>query len=258
MGKYYVYRHVRVDKKEVFYIGIGTKYRKNYKCLTSEYNRAYAKYRSSAWKRIVNKTEYAIEIIFESNCRNEILNKEIEFIKIYGRRDLNKGTLVNHTDGGSGIKGYWFKSDELLKVSKSSKRFIRGKHSQAKPIWVYDLSGKFVGNFDCCINAAEYLNIGVSNISRHLRKLNKQSFGYRFFTVDKGKQIKSLDSFGAGSNLKKRVVYYDNDGKVVKSFSSATEAAKSLNKSKYSFGELVRVNSRLKIKRNVWCYDDIP
>ena len=36
-GKYYLYRHIREDKNEVFYIGIGTKNSK------VEYKRAFAK-----------------------------------------------------------------------------------------------------------------------------------------------------------------------------------------------------------------------
>ena len=39
----------------------------------------------------------------ESNNREFIIEKEKEFILIYGRKDLNKGTLVNFTDGGEGI-----------------------------------------------------------------------------------------------------------------------------------------------------------
>ena len=36
-----MYRHVRLDKNEVFYIGIGTKDSRDYRMHTSEYNRAF-------------------------------------------------------------------------------------------------------------------------------------------------------------------------------------------------------------------------
>lgn len=98
--KYYVYRHVRLDTNVPFYIGIGTKYYK-YHGHKSEYRRAYVGYKRTAfWNAITSKTDYKVDILFESNNLEEIKQKEIEFIKLYGRRNLNEGTLVNLTDGG--------------------------------------------------------------------------------------------------------------------------------------------------------------
>jgi len=101
INKYYVYRHVRLDTNEVFYIGIGTKNENDIK--NNFYTRAYSLYRNKHWKSIVDKTDYKVEILFESDDRKFIENKEIEFIALYGRKDLNKGTLVNLTDGGEGV-----------------------------------------------------------------------------------------------------------------------------------------------------------
>lgn len=104
-GKYFLYRHIRIDKNEVFYIGIGTKY---YGKLTHNeiYRRAYLKAsRNILWTRIINKTSYIIEIICESDSYDFIQEKEKEFISLYGRKDLNTGTLCNFTDGGEGQLG---------------------------------------------------------------------------------------------------------------------------------------------------------
>ena len=57
----YLYRHIRIDTNEVFYIGIGggNKYEKEL-----SYKRAYSKYdRNKYWKNITNKTNYIVEII---------------------------------------------------------------------------------------------------------------------------------------------------------------------------------------------------
>jgi hypothetical protein len=46
-GKYYLYRHIRIDNGQPFYIGIGSKiYKQNksFSTLRSEYSRAYTKY----------------------------------------------------------------------------------------------------------------------------------------------------------------------------------------------------------------------
>jgi hypothetical protein len=45
------------------------------------------------------------EILLEFDNRNDAIKKEIEFIKLYGRKDLGLGCLVNMTDGGEGACG---------------------------------------------------------------------------------------------------------------------------------------------------------
>lgn len=115
IGKHYLYRHIRLDIGEPFYIGIGTKRYKN-----SEYSRANIKsVRTNYWKNITNKTEYEVEILLESDDYEFIKQKEIEFIALYGRRDLGKGTLVNLTDGGDGSIGYIPSEDTIKKASNS-------------------------------------------------------------------------------------------------------------------------------------------
>lgn len=116
IGKYYLYRHIRLDTNQVFYIGIGSKRDSiNYQKIKTEYSRAYSKHeRSEYWKNIVSKYSYKIEIILESNDYEFIKQKEIEFIALYGRKDLKKGMLCNMTDGGDGIVNY-IASDELRK-----------------------------------------------------------------------------------------------------------------------------------------------
>jgi len=48
--------------------------------------------------------------VFETENEKEAFTKEVELIQLYGRRDLNTGTLFNRTDGGEGASGY-IKSD---------------------------------------------------------------------------------------------------------------------------------------------------
>jgi hypothetical protein len=100
MNQFYLYRHIRLDKNEVFYVGIGKK-AKEYNGHRTEYKRAYTSYkRTKFWKQIVNKTEYRVEIMLESDNLDFIKEREVEFISLYGRKDQKKGTLVNLTDGG--------------------------------------------------------------------------------------------------------------------------------------------------------------
>jgi hypothetical protein len=93
----YVYRHIRIDTGEVFYVGVG---------FDSKFKRAYSKQgRNNWWKGIVKKTDYEVEIIMYDLSISEAFKKEIEFIKIHGRKNLGLGTLCNLTDGGEGGLG---------------------------------------------------------------------------------------------------------------------------------------------------------
>ena len=121
-GKYYLYRHIRLDTNQVFYVGIGTKCTENFRFEKTEFRRAYAiSGRGLFWKKITNKSNYKIEVFIESNDYRFIKEKEIEFINLYGRRDLGTGTLVNHTNGGDGVQGRIISEDERKKISNTLK-----------------------------------------------------------------------------------------------------------------------------------------
>lgn len=118
--KYYLYRHIRDDKNVPFYIGIGSK-PSRIRGYSDEYKRAIDKNgRNAYWKRIVEKTTYAVEILFESNSLDEIIAKEIEFIALYGR-ERNGGTLCNLTDGGQSGSGRLYSEEYRKKCSDRMK-----------------------------------------------------------------------------------------------------------------------------------------
>lgn len=105
LREYFLYRHIRLDKNEPFYIGIGVK-PNEYVSEKIEFKRAFEKTnRNKHWKSITHKTNYKVEILFESNDENVIKEKEKEFIELYKRKDCCNGTLVNMTDGGDGSFG---------------------------------------------------------------------------------------------------------------------------------------------------------
>ena len=71
----YVYRHIRIDKNEPFYIGIGS---------DMTYKRAREKSRrSNLWNKIIAKSDYHVEILLDDITFDEAKLKEIEFIKLY-------------------------------------------------------------------------------------------------------------------------------------------------------------------------------
>ena len=106
-----LYRHIRLDKNEVFYVGIG-----------ENKKRAYNKRsRSIYWKRVASTSEYEIEFVFEDLTWKEACEKEKEFIALYGRKDLGTGTLVNLTDGGEGVPNMVRSKEWKLERSRAMK-----------------------------------------------------------------------------------------------------------------------------------------
>jgi len=111
----YVYRHIRLDKKEPFYIGIGND-------SDGKYSRANRKtYRSELWTRIITKTEYRVEILEDDLTWEEAQEKEMWWIRFYGRIDLKTGPLANLTDGGDGMVG-WKPTQETLDLLSSVRK----------------------------------------------------------------------------------------------------------------------------------------
>lgn len=107
-----VYRHIRLDTNEVFYVGIGTE------------ERAYTKRgRNRHWLNIANKCGYSVEITHTDLIREEAMAIEKYLIAFYGRKDLGLGPLVNMTDGGDGCLN---QSEETRKLRS---RIMKGENN---------------------------------------------------------------------------------------------------------------------------------
>jgi len=122
----YVYRHIRLDKNEPFYIGIGNQ---------PNHKRAYdySKNRiNKIWLDIVNKSEYEVEVLFDELSWEEACEKEKEFIALYGRKDLKTGSLANMTEGGDGVIGILFTDEHKRKIGEKSKGRIYSVETRKK------------------------------------------------------------------------------------------------------------------------------
>jgi hypothetical protein len=116
----YVYEHIRLDKNTPFYIGIGS---------DNMYKRANEKTRrNNLWKNIVNKTNYKVNILYDSITFQEAKIKEIELIKKYGRIDIGNGILTNMTDGGDGTLNKIYTEEYRNKLSIAAKKRDNSKN----------------------------------------------------------------------------------------------------------------------------------
>jgi len=196
-GRYYLYRHIRLDKNEPFYIGIGSK---SYARRLDGYDRAFCKTRTNYWKNIINKTNYEVEILLESDDIEFIIKKEIEFITLYGRKDLKEGNLVNLTNGGEGTYGrkYKYNQESIEKMRKSligrklsvehckniSKRMkgrvspMKGKHQTQK-----------------CIDAVRKANTGKVVTSETGEKIRQSKIGKPVPESTYSWRYKKIDQF---------------------------------------------------------------
>ena len=118
----FVYRHIRLDKNEPFYIGIG-----------SSVARCYTKQtRNKHWHSIVKHTPYRVDIIFDDISLDEAKEKEKEFIALYGKKS-NGGLLVNVTDGGDGCwgcKASEERKEQMRKFMTENNPFKGKKHNE--------------------------------------------------------------------------------------------------------------------------------
>lgn len=112
---YFVYRHLRADTGDLFYIGYGKK-RKRYASYKTEFARAFEiTKRSGFWDKIFKKHGREVEIVLDNLTYEEAVAKEIELIALYGRYK-NGGILCNLTDGGEGSLNFKHSPESLAKM----------------------------------------------------------------------------------------------------------------------------------------------
>jgi hypothetical protein len=202
--RYYLYRHVRIDKNEPFYIGIGTKQARTFNSAKSEYRRAYETSRKESyiWNNIVSKTNYEVQIIFESDDYNFIKGKEEEFISLYGRIDKNTGVLSNMTNGGDGFIGYVPSKEKIEK----HKLFMTGRKQSEEEKQKRNKSRKgYVHSEETKIKISNS-HKGKKTSKEHLEKLQKGQILANSKPIDQ----------------------YDLKGNFIRSWQSATFASKEI------------------------------
>lgn len=206
MFKYFIYKHVRLDKNEPFYIGIGTKPKK-FKTFEEEYTRAFRTSRSQLWQKIATKAGYKVEIIYQSNNYEDIKEMETLFINRYGRINKGTGPLANiiskDDENPYGLK---YRKEHLIHTTTGQPL------KTTKKIYMYDEFGNYIDYFYCIDEANRVLDIAIS--CHLLRKNRNWQFGYFWFYEHQGYQLKELPII----NKHKPVYLYSLEGNFIKTF----------------------------------------
>jgi hypothetical protein len=186
---YYLYRYIRHDNNEPFYIGIGTRNDYNSqgyknKSIKSMYYRAYCNDRNYVCLGIMKKSSYDIEIMYETNDFEHIQDKEKEFISLYGVVYDGSGSLTNLTMGGVSFKptkAYSRRSVYKRKMNNT----LTGINS--KKLYMYDLDGNFIEEFPCLkgfnmkYGFGDKEGCGISQSIREKVSCNGYFFSFSYF-----------------------------------------------------------------------------
>lgn len=180
-GKIYVLKHP--ISQEIRYCGqtIKTlKYRLNEHIQDSKrYNHYTANWIKSLLKQ---ELKPVIELIEE--CNVEMLNeKEIYYIAMFREKGIN---LTNIADGGQTGSCKIHSEEAKEKIStfmksykKSAEHIEKIRKSLYKPIYQYELSGKFIREYSSATEAAQFFNADPTSLKTAARRKGC-SFGFQW------------------------------------------------------------------------------
>src|SRR5437773_10413309 len=126
---FYVYAYFEPGDKVPFYIGKGVRHRSRVH-LSRSHNSAVA--RKIAALRC-NGFEPEVRLLYfgtDEQCKSE----EIRLIRLFGRRDVAGGPLLNCTDGGDGTTKRLCHDVELARLRAAARRQWNNKSARAKKI----------------------------------------------------------------------------------------------------------------------------
>jgi hypothetical protein len=252
---YYVYEHYKKDTDQIFYVGIG-------KIEDGKYERANSSAkRNPHWHATAKKHGFDSKIVFESELREDVCNREIELILKYGRKDLGTGPLVNKTTGGektfemsgnsvkSGVEkrkenGTYDKCAEIARQRMLTNNPWKGKTHDGfnkREIFQYEAkTGNFVEKYKSIRFASKKMGFKSENtIKKCLAGENQTGGGYVWFYEYMGEKIEKI-RIGISKDQLKPIIELDNFGKIINEWECISDAAKDVGVSHTAIGQAIK------------------
>lgn len=243
----YVYKHIRKDNNQPFYIGVGGL------LFFDNYQRANAnnwkglRSRSEFWKNTANIYGFYVKIVLDNCTKEEAFLKESELISFYGRQDIKTGILVNHTSGGDGRIG---SSKEINKKcgeknigkkwTESQRNLIKEKRKNRLPDSLETKLKKSLASRD------------KPKSKEHIEKIKQNSiFQKRFIPYNKGKNHKEISIQKMSLSHSKKVINILT-GEIC---DSALLAANSIGMNPSTFRDQITNRRNVKNKTNFKYYE---
>jgi len=229
--QYYLYRHVRLDTNQVFYIGRGKAFCRpsRRRCAdTNSYAERYARAfdmhtRNKAWKNIKKQSAIEVEILFESDSMDIINEKEKEFIELYGRICKGTGSLINITAGGEGQAGMNEAAvEKLIESQKKIGLYDKLAKERRLPIYLYDLSGRFLRKFETKIECADFLNCSIHSIQAYIT--NKKALNDCLLSRMFSPLGMNVSEFNCNPPKSRSIIKYDLNFNVIAIYGNQKEA----------------------------------
>jgi hypothetical protein len=241
----YLYRHIRLDTMQPFYIGVGKEEK------AGRYPRAYSdQSRNKHWHSIVKKTDYRVDILMQDLEYREAEEKEKEFIAIYGRANSNNGILCNLTDGGGGTLGVPLSESQKKNLSKFfTGRKLSEAHLQKMRDYVFTEEHKN--------NLRKSLKGRV--VTKETReKISEANKGHKItqeqiekMKISKRKSFELNGKHPISEETKKKIMlsqvsrirlcaYYKDNGAKISEFESISECSKIIGVSEFVIRKVIR------------------
>ncbi len=202
-----VYLHRRNDDNSVFYVGMGSR------------KRAFDKYsRNYYWKNIVKKHDYTCEIVAKDLSIEDAYELEMFIISELGRKDLNKGRLVNLTNGGD---GHNTPNSEVIKT------LIEKNRHNMKSVSQYNKKGELIKTYRSISFAANQTSFSRQHIRDCVNGKVKTCGGYAWVLSDveynhnPNRFDKGSNAMKGGKNPNAKLVLNEETGVFYQSLSMA-------------------------------------
>lgn len=233
---FYVYELIDTRLGTTFYVGKGSGNR----CLDHFIYRDNNRLKHSIIDKILDLGMVVdIKIPFTTNIEEKALFYETDLISKHGRRNLNKGTLTNLTDGGEGVSGCIFSDERRLSIShrvrgKSNPMFGRTRTDEEKQQISETRKRKTALGLIPRRKHSEESKRHISECSKRYGKETSERFSKAILQID------------------------PNTGEVLREWKSLSEAKCALGTSVQNIGAAINTTNTMLVKGYLWRFKGDP